>query len=116
MAIYSYLIPTSSNPSRSLAASRQGIEAYAERHGMRIDREFAEGPGDFFLDRANGDWRCAPLGDRPVGKKLCELLKPGDSVIVWQPMLEPSQLLSLAEELRWRGIMLHMAKLGMVAT
>jgi DNA invertase Pin-like site-specific DNA recombinase len=116
MAVYSYLAPSSSNPSHSLATGTEGIEAYANRHGLRIDREFVEEPGGFFVDRLNSDWRTTPLADRPVGKQLCKLLQPGDEVIVWQPMLEPAQLLSLADELRRRGIALHMAKFGVAAT
>lgn len=116
MATYSYLVPSGSNPSRNLATSRAGIDAYADRHELNVDREFVEQPGDFFVDRLNGDWRAAPLADRPVGKTLCAQLQRGDDVIVWQPMLEPAQLLTLAEELRRRGVTLHLAKLGIAAT
>lgn len=116
MPVYSYLVPSSSNPSRSLAENREGIDAYAKRHGLHVDREFVEEPGDFFVDRVNGDWRAAPLADRPVGKQLCGLLQPGDAVIVWLPMLEPAQILALAKDLQRREISLHLAKLGLDAT
>lgn len=116
MPTYSYLTTSNFNSSRSMATNREGIGAYAERHGLRIDREFVEQPGDFFVDRLNGDWRAAPLADRPIGKQLCELLRPGDSVVVWQPMLEPTQVLAFAKDLQRRGIALHLAKLGFDAT
>jgi len=54
----------------SLAVQERVIAGYAMQHGLEIAKTFVE----------KGISGSKPLGDRPQGKALLALLKPGDAV------------------------------------
>ena len=109
MPVYSYLVETFDRDGGKddAAASRRAIQAYAAEHELSIDREFVEAPGDHYVDREGGNFTCAPLSDRPVGKALFELLNPGDMLITDQPYLLALQLMALHLALGEKGVTLH---------
>lgn len=89
----------------SLAVQRRQIEGYVQMHGLQIARTFVE----------RGVSGSRPLGERPEGKALLSLLKPGDVVIT--PKLDRMfrsalDALEVLGKLKQRGIALHMIDLG----
>lgn len=119
MATFSYLVSPLTEHRRAalVAAAREIIESYANRSDLRIEREFLEAPGDQYENWQEDDWRLRPLGERPVGRQLIDLLRSGDGLIVEQPFLHlDTQLLPLADAWHKQGIVLHLAKVGLPLT
>jgi putative DNA-invertase from lambdoid prophage Rac len=108
MATYGYCRVSTdrqADEGESLGTQERTVEGYAMMHGMKLDRVFVE----------RGVSGSKPLGDRPEGAKLLEVLKPGDSVIT--PKLDrmfrsASDALNVCDHLKAEGISLHMIDLG----
>ena len=89
----------------SLDVQQRVIAGYAQMHGLTIDKVFAE----------RGVSGSKPLGDRPQGAALLDILKPGDVVIT--PKLDRMfrsalDALDVLGRLKQGGISLHMIDLG----
>ncbi len=99
VAVFAYVAPSLSNPEEDLARDRQEIAAFAEQHGLSIDREYVEAPGDF---------RVVAIGQRPVGRELFASLRRGDVLVVDGSMVPRSQLVRLVSEMAKRGVALRL--------
>jgi len=89
----------------SLETQRQQVTGYAMMKGWPVATFFVEA----------GVSGSVPLAERPEGKRLLEVVKPGDVVIT--PKLDrmfrsASDALGTLEELKDQGIGLHMIDLG----
>ena len=74
MAVYGYVrVSTArqSNNGQSLDVQKRAIEGYALQHGLEIAQTFVE----------RGVSGSKPLEDRPQGKALLDVLRPGDGTV-----------------------------------
>ena len=89
----------------SLDVQQRTMSGYALMHGMELERVFVE----------RGVSGSTPLGDRPMGAELLELVKAGDVVItakldrMFRSALDALDVLA---KLKARGVSLHMIDLG----
>lgn len=108
MAVLSYVRVSTqmqADEGLSLDAQERQIQGYAMMRGLQIDRQFRE--------RAVSGAK--PLEMRPEGKKLMEMLQPGDVVLVAKldRMFRSAQdALTVAEQFRKMGVSLHLLDLG----
>ena len=89
----------------SLGAQQRTLEGYSMMQDMVLDQVFVE----------RGVSGSKPLQDRREGKKLLDLLQPGDVVIT--PKLDrmfrsARDALDVLDDLKKRGVALHMIDLG----
>src|SRR4051812_6708718 len=89
----------------SLDTQRQQIVGYAMMKGWAVSDVFVEA----------GVSGSVPLADRPEGRRLLAVVKPGDVIVT--PKLDrmfrsASDALGTLEELKEQGIGLHMLDLG----
>jgi putative DNA-invertase from lambdoid prophage Rac len=89
----------------SLEVQERIVAGYAMQHGLKVDSVFTEG----------GVSGSVPLGDRPQGKALLAILKPGDTVIT--PKLDRMfrsalDALGVLADLKRQDVSLHMIDLG----
>ena len=88
-----------------LGAQQCRVEGYAMQHDLSIDQHFVE----------RGISGSVPLDERPEGKSLLAILKPGDVIIT--PKLDRMfrsalNALGVLEGLKQQGVSLHMIDLG----
>ena len=108
MAIYGYCRVSTGRQAtegESLDVQRRQVEGYALMHGLQLDGFWVE----------EGISGSIPIRERPVGGQLFEVLLPGDVVIAAKlDRLFRSALdaLSVVEDLKKRGINLHLLDLG----
>jgi Site-specific recombinases, DNA invertase Pin homologs len=108
MAVYSYTrVSTISQAEEgeSLGAQQRRVEGYAMQHDLTVDWHFVE----------RGVSGSVPLDERPEGKALLALVKPGDVIIT--PKLDRMfrsalNALDVLEWLKERNASLHMIDLG----
>ena len=108
MAVYSYSrvsTTAQAEEGESLGAQQRRVEGYAMQHDLTIDRHFVE----------RGVSGSVPLDERPEGKALLAILKPGDVIIT--PKLDRMfrsalNALGVLEGLKQQGVSLHMIDLG----
>lgn len=108
MAVYAYTRVSTirqASEGESLEVQKRTIAGYAMQHGMTVDSEFTEG----------GVSGSVPLGERPQGKALLAILKPGDVVIT--PKLDRMfrsalDALGVLADLKRQDVCLHMIDLG----
>jgi putative DNA-invertase from lambdoid prophage Rac len=108
MAVYSYTRVSTvaqADEGESLGAQRRRVEGYAMQLDLTVDRHFVE-------RAVSGS---VPLGERPEGRALLDIIKPGDTIIT--PKLDRmfrSALNALheLERLREQRVSLHMIDLG----
>lgn len=89
----------------SLDAQIRQLRGYAMVHGMKLDQVFTE--------RAVSGWK--PIGDRAEGRRLMGVLQEGDVLIC--PKLDrlfrsARDALVVSDELKERGVSLHLIDLG----
>lgn len=108
MAVYAYVrVSTARQASEgeSLDVQRRQIDGYLAMHGWTLDRAFVE----------EGVSGAKPLAERPEGERLLATLRPGDTLVaakldrVFRSALDALQM---TEELRRRGVSLHLIDLG----
>ena len=78
MAVYAYVRVSTdrqADEGESLGVQERTIGGYAMMHGMTVDRIFVE----------RGVSGARPIGQRPEGAKLLEILQPSDVVIAAKP-------------------------------
>lgn len=90
---------------QSLGTQQRTLTGYAMMHGLDVTQTFVEA----------GVSGSVPLDDRPQGAALLAILRKGDTVIT--PKLDrmfrsASDALNVLEDLKKRGISLHMIDLG----
>jgi DNA invertase Pin-like site-specific DNA recombinase len=73
MMLYSYSRVSTDEQQNSVADQRSRLLAYAERIGQPIAREFVDEDVSGLKTK---------LRDRPDGKQLCDILQPGDTVVL----------------------------------
>ncbi|MBR1157187.1 recombinase family protein [Bradyrhizobium sp. JYMT SZCCT0428] len=108
MAVYSYTrvsTTAQAEEGESLGAQQRRVEGYAMQHDLTVDRHFVE----------RGVSGSVPLVERPEGKALLAILKPGDVLIT--PKLDRMfrsalNALGVLEGLKQQGVSLHMIDLG----
>ena len=108
MAVYSYTrvsTTAQAEEGESLGAQQRRVEGYAMQHDLTVDRHFVE----------RGVSGSVPLDERPEGKALLAILKPGDVIIT--PKLDRMfrsalNALGVLEGLKQQGVSLHMIDLG----
>ena len=106
MAVYSYArvsTTAQAEEGESLGAQQRRVEGYAMQHDLTVDRHFVE----------RGVSGSVPLDERPEGKTLRAILKPGDVIIT--PKLDRRSALNalgVLEGLKEQGVSLHMIDLG----
>ena len=106
MAVYSYArvsTTAQAEEGESLGAQQRRVEGYAMQHDLTVDRHFVE----------RGVSGSVPLDERPEGKTLLAILKPGDVIIT--PKLDRRSALNalgVLEGLKQQGVSLHMIDLG----
>ena len=108
MAVYSYTrvsTTAQAEEGESLGAQQRRVEGYAMQHDLTVDRHFVE----------RGVSGSVPLDERPEGKTLLAILKPGDVIIT--PKLDRMfrsalSALGVLEGLKQQGVSLHMIDLG----
>ena len=108
MAVYSYArvsTTAQAEEGESLGAQQRRVEGYAMQHDLTVDRHFVE----------RGVSGSVPLDERPEGKALLAILKPGDVIIT--PKLDRMfrsalSALGVLEGLKQQGVSLHMIDLG----
>lgn len=89
----------------SLETQTRMIAGYATMLGLTVAQTFTEG----------GVSGSVPLGERPQGKALLAILKPGDTVITAKldrMFRSALDALGVLAELKERGVSLHMIDLG----
>src|SRR5512132_2244443 len=108
MAIYGYCRVSTdrqADEGESLDVQRRKLEGYAMQQGWTLDRVFVE----------RGVSGSRPLEERAEGQKLLAKIRPGDIVItskldrMFRSALDALRVL---DDLRKRGISLHMIDLG----
>jgi putative DNA-invertase from lambdoid prophage Rac len=107
-AVYAYIRVSTirqASEGESLEVQERIVAGYAMQHGMTVDSVFTEG----------GVSGSVPLRDRPQGKALLTLLKPGDVVIT--PKLDRMfrsalDALGVLADFKRQDICLHMIDLG----
>jgi DNA invertase Pin-like site-specific DNA recombinase len=107
LAIYGYLRVSTVEQvaGLSLEEQRRRIHGVAMSRGAAIDQMFVEG----------GVTGSRPLESRPLGRELCAMLQPGDTVIVAKldrAFRNAADALSKAEAWRRQGIKLIVADMG----
>ena len=108
MAVYSYTrvsTTAQAEEGESLGAQQRRVEGYAMQHDLTVDRHFVE----------RGVSGSVPLVERPEGKALLAILKPGDVLIT--PKLDRMfrsalNALGVLEGLKQQRVSLHMIDLG----
>ena len=108
MAVFSYTrvsTTAQTEEGESLGAQQRRVEGYAMQHDLTVDRHFVE----------RGVSGSVPLDERPEGKALLAILKPGDVIIT--PKLDRMfrsalNALGVLEGLKQQGVSLHMIDLG----
>jgi len=108
MAVYSYTrvsTTAQAEEGESLGAQQRRVEGYAMQHDLTVNRHFVE----------RGVSGSVPLDERPEGKALLAILKPGDVIIT--PKLDRMfrsalNALGVLEGLKQQGVSLHMIDLG----
>jgi len=108
MAVYSYTrvsTATQAEEGESLGAQQRRVAGYGMQHDLSVDRHFVE----------RGISGSVPLDERPEGKTLLAILKPGDVIIT--PKLDRMfrsalNALGVLEQLKQQGVSLHMIDLG----
>src|SRR4249919_2899634 len=108
MAVYSYTrvsTTAQAEEGESLGAQQRRVGGYAMQHDLTVDRHFVE----------RGISGSVPLDERPEGKALLAILKPGDVIIT--PKLDRMfrsalNALGVLEGLKQQGVGLHMIDLG----
>ena len=108
MAVWGYVrvsIDRQAEESESLGAQRRTVEGYAMMHGLTLDRVFIE----------RGVSGSKPISERPEGKRLLAIVKPGDVIIT--PKLDRMfrsalDALDVLAKLKERNVALHMIDLG----
>src|SRR6478736_7316029 len=108
MAVYSYTrvsTTAQAEEGESLGAQQRRVEGYGMQHDLTVDRHFVE----------RGVSGSVPLVERPEGKTLLAILKPGDVIIT--PKLDRMfrsalNALGVLEGLKQQGVSLHMIDLG----
>ena len=108
MAVHSYArvsTTAQAEEGESLGAQQRRVEGYAMQHDLTVDRHFVE----------RGVSGSVPLDERPEGKALLAILKPGDVIIT--PKLDRMfrsalNALGVLEGLKQQGVSLHMIDLG----
>ncbi len=108
MATYGYSRVSTSRQAdegESLDVQDRTLRGYAMMHGMAVDRLFVE----------RGVSGSVPLGSRPQGAALLDVLRPGDVVVtakldrMFRSALDALDVLG---RLKARGVALHMIDLG----
>jgi putative DNA-invertase from lambdoid prophage Rac len=108
MAVYSYARVSTARQAEegeSLGAQERTIAGYAMMHGLLISQSFVE----------RGISGSVPLSERPRGKALLAILKPGDIIITAKldrMFRSALDALGVLGDLKDRGIALHMIDLG----
>lgn len=108
MAVYGYTRVSTGRQAEegeSLGAQERRIAGYAMMHGMDMTGMYVE----------RGVSGSTPLGERPEGRKLLDVLQPGDVVIT--PKLDRMfrsalDALDVLAKLKDAGVSLHMIDLG----
>jgi putative DNA-invertase from lambdoid prophage Rac len=108
MAVYAYTRVSTdrqANEGESLDVQQRTISGYAMMHDLAVERVFVE----------RGVSGSKPLGERPAGGDLLKALKAGDVVITAKldrMFRSASDALANLEDLKRRGVHLHMIDLG----
>ena len=108
MSIYAYARVSTARQAtegESLDVQRRQIDGYLAMHGWKLDEAFVE----------EGISGAKPLAERPEGSRLLQTLKSGDTLVaskldrIFRSALDALQM---TEELRKRGVSLHLIDLG----
>ena len=108
MSIYSYVRVSTARQvteGESLDVQQRQVDGYLAMHGWRLDEAFVE----------EGVSGAKPLSERPAGTRLLGTLKQGDTLVaakldrIFRSALDALQM---TEELRRRGVSLHLIDLG----
>ena len=108
MSVYGYIRVSTKSQSEdglSLDAQERQLKGYAMMQGMEID--------EIFIERAVSGWK--PFASRPEGARLAASLQEGDVVLC--PKLDrmfrsARDALTVSDELKKRGVSLHLVDLG----
>src|SRR5262249_10715632 len=108
MGVYGYIRVSTdrqANEGESLGAQQRILEGYAQMRDLRLDRVFVE----------RGVSGAKPLGERPEGARMLDILQSGD--IVLTPKLDrmfrsARDALTVCDKLKAGRISLHMIDLG----
>tara|TARA_R110002074_G_scaffold402322_1_gene606918 strand:- start:2377 stop:3030 length:654 start_codon:yes stop_codon:yes gene_type:complete len=108
MSIYAYVRVSTTRQvteGESLDVQRRQVDGYLAMHGWKLDEAFVE----------EGVSGAKPLAERPQGGRLLQTLRNGDTLVaskldrIFRSALDALQM---TEELRTRGVSLHLIDLG----
>lgn len=108
MAVYGYVRVSTkqqADDGLSLDTQQRQIEGYAMMHGLEID--------EIFKERAVSGWK--PFDTRPQGRRLAACLTKGDIIIcskLDRLFRSARDALTVSDELKQRGVSLHLLDLG----
>lgn len=108
MSVYGYLRVSTKQQAEeglSLEAQQVKLEGYAMMQGLVID--------EFFIDRAVSGWK--PFDTRPEGARLAGCMHSGDVILcskLDRMFRSAKDALTVSDELKKKGVSLHLLDLG----